>query len=120
MLVRGAFSWSVSHYEKVNPPSFAAARQWVAAYAARFGDVVAEAPPTRPPMKRPTGIDAKLLKAGGCREAWLASDVPALFAEAMVRCHHAGAYCATDGFCHFGDCNMEMVPRPPIEEELEA
>ena len=27
------------------------------------------------------------------------------FAKAMMKCQHAGAYCASDGFCHYGgDC----------------
>lgn len=38
------------------------------------------------------------------RESWLKMD-PEHFAAAMMRCQHAGAYCAEDGFCHFdGDC----------------
>lgn len=103
-----AFNWNLSHMLDHYPPSFAAARKWVAAYAAGYGQVVEEAPPSRPRMKRPVGNDRKLLKAGGCRESWLASDVPELWAEAVVRCQHAGGYCGQDGFCHFGDCAMEM------------
>lgn len=38
-------------------------------------------------------------------EAWLSSDVPERFAEAAIKCQHAGGFCMDDGFCHFdGQC----------------
>lgn len=104
------FSWSLSESEGVWPASFKEARKWLQAYAARFGQTFEETFPDRYP--RPSGADRLLMKAGGCREAWLRSDVPALFGEAAVRCHHAGGYCMADGYCHFGDCDMEMDPQP--------
>lgn len=108
------FSWNLSYTENRWPASFAEAREWVSAYAARYGQIFEEAVKDR--AKVPTGNDRKLLKAGGCRESWLASDVPALFGEAAVRCHHAGAYCMQDGYCHLGDCDMEY-DLPPTEDE---
>lgn len=108
------FSWNLSHTEGHWPASFADARKWVAAYAARYGQVFEEVVTER--QKRPTGEDRKLLKAGGCKEAWLSSDVPALFAEAAVRCQHAGAYCMQDGYCHIGGCDMEYEPSPQQQE----
>lgn len=106
----GVFSWSVSHVEKVWPADFDAAREWVAAYAARHGQILEEE--IKPRMKRPIGDDRKLWKAGGCREAWLASDIPDLYAAAAVRCQHMGGFCMYDGYCHFGNCDMEMTPEP--------
>jgi hypothetical protein len=104
----GHFSWNVSALNNIWPKSFAAAREWVAAYAAGFGQTVEEI--RKEQMKRPSGEDRKALKAGGCREAWLTSEIPTLWAEAMVRCQHPGAYCGEDGYCHYGDCDMEMLP----------
>lgn len=38
-------------------------------------------------------------------EKWLDSDDPHKFASAMMKCQHYGAFCSSDGFCHFnGDC----------------
>lgn len=108
---RGAFSWNLSCMEDVYPQNFAAAREWAAAYAARYGQTLHEIIKPREP--RPTGDDRKLFKSGGCREAWLRSDVPALWAEAALRCQHAGAFCMSDGYCHFGNCSMEMDPAEP-------
>ncbi|MGV8865201.1 MAG: hypothetical protein ACOH2T_29195 [Pseudomonas sp.] len=102
------FSWSLSHMENRWPSSFVEARAWVAAYGAGYGQTFDEVVKER--QKAATGDDRKLLKAGGCREAWLSSDVPALWAGAQVRCQHAGAYCGQDGYCHFGTCDMEMNP----------
>lgn len=108
---RTAFSWNVSYMQGVYPPSFSEARKWVHAYAAGFGQTIDEERKER--MKAPVGEDRKLLRAGGCKESWLRSDVPTLFAEAAVRCKHAGAFCMSDGYCHFGTCNMQMDPEPP-------
>src|SRR6185369_15647322 len=72
------FNWNVSAMLDIWPPSFKQARQWVAAYAAGYGQTVEEI--RKDQIKRPAGGDRKLLKAGGCREAWLTSDVPQLFA----------------------------------------
>lgn len=40
------------------------------------------------------------------RESWLKEgSTPEQFAAAMIRCHHQGGFCASDGFCHFdGKC----------------
>lgn len=113
--VRGRFSWNVSHLEKVRPANFKIARQWVAAYASRFGEVLEEIIKPRTPIA--VGADRKLLKAGGCHEAWLESSIPELWAEACMRCQHPGGFCSQDGFCHYGNCNMVMKPRPPAPPE---
>jgi hypothetical protein len=40
------------------------------------------------------------------------------FGNAMGKCRHAGAYCASDGFCHFdGEC-FKTAP-PDIEDRIE-
>jgi hypothetical protein len=101
-----AFTWNVSAMLDVWPENFAEARQWVAAYAAGYGQTVQEI--TKPRDPQPTGDDRKVFKAGGCREWWLRSDVPKLFGEATFRCQHAGGFCMQDGYCHFGTCDMEM------------
>ena len=101
------FTWNVTHLEGVTLPNFAAARAWVHAYAARFGQTVVEV--VNPRTARPAGKAAKALKAGECHEAWLASDIPALWAEAMVRCQHPAGFCGEDGYCHYGDCAMQML-----------
>lgn len=106
-----AFSWNVTHLEGRVFRTFKEARSWVRAYAARYGQSVTEVVKER--AKRASGEDAKLLRAGGCREAWLESDVPALWAEAQMRCQHPGGFCGADGFCHYGDCDMVMNPAPP-------
>lgn len=108
------FSWNLSAHENVWPANFTEARAYIARYAARYGQDILEAEPDRPRMKRATGDDARLLKAGGCREAWLDSDVPALWSEAMMRCGHAGGYCGQDGHCHYGNCDMEMRPMQEV------
>lgn len=36
------------------------------------------------------------------RESWLSSDDPKKFAAAMMCCKHPAAYCAEDGYCHYG------------------
>lgn len=42
---------------------------------------------------------------GRPRESWLKGRDHAKYAEAMLLCKHAGAYCSADGFCHYGgDC----------------
>lgn len=46
------------------------------------------------------------------RESWLRGNNHEQFALAMMRCQHAGGYCAQDGFCHFrrngdGSCFRE-------------
>ena len=42
--------------------------------------------------------------SGRPSEAWLRSTDPKKAAEAMVRCQHAGAFCWSDGYCHYGTC----------------
>lgn len=38
-------------------------------------------------------------------EAWLKSDDPERFAEAAIKCEHAGGFCMEDGYCHLdGAC----------------
>lgn len=104
------FSWSLSQSENVWPKSFKEARKWAAAYAARYGQTFEEVIKERAPVG--SRADRALLKAGGCKEAWLRSDVPALFGEAAIRCQHAGAFCFGDGYCHLGGCDMTMDPLP--------
>ena len=104
----GAFTWNASLMMAKQFASFAEARAWVAEYAAQHGQEIEEK--KKPQMARPRGEDAKLLRSGGCAERWLASDVPTLWAEAMVRCKHPAGYCGSDGYCHYGDCDMLMVP----------
>jgi len=90
------------------PPTFEAARKWVKAYAAGHGLVLEEIVPERQRYPKPSPEDRRLLKEGGCKEEWLGSDVPELWAEAMCRCRHPGGFCGQDGFCHYGDCRMAM------------
>lgn len=44
------------------------------------------------------------------------------FANAMMKCRHAGGYCAEDGFCHYdGDCFKTASPAVEARiEEVEA
>lgn len=120
------FSWNLSTMLEKWPANFREAREWVHAYAAGFGQEVEER--VRRPWPRMKGEDRKLFKSGGCNEAWLASEVPELFAEAAVRCRHAGGYCMSDGFCHYGTCDMKMVANatkarpdaPPPQENSNA
>ena len=60
-------------------------------------------------------------------EAWLVpkADIDLhheRFAKVMMKCQHAGAYCAADGFCHFdGECFKTADPRTEARiEALEA
>jgi len=94
------------------PQGFAAARKWVHAYAAGHGLVLEEIVPERHRYPKPSREDRRILKEGGCKEDWLESDVPELWAEAMCRCQHPGGFCGQDGFCHYGDCRMTMRLRP--------
>ena len=113
----GRFSWNLSAMIDAWPKGFSAARVFVHGYAAQHGQVVTEAPPRRPRSPRAVGTDAALLRAGGCREAWLRCDIPSLWAEAMVRCQSPAAECGSKGRCAYGDCNMEMDPVEPEEPE---
>ena len=113
------FQWNASQLNDVWPLSFTEARRWVHAYAAGLGQIVEEVKPP-PRLKMPTGEDRKLFKAGGCKEAWLRSDVPHLWAEAVIRCQHAGSFCGQDGFCHLEVCDMEMDPRTPVDTATPA
>lgn len=85
-------------------PNFATARRWVAAYAVRHGQIIAETKKTR--IAKAVGIDRKALRSGQCHESWLSSDIPELWAEAMVRCQHPAGFCGSDGYCHYGTCGM--------------
>lgn len=113
----GAFQWNVSALNNYWPHTFGEARKWVKAYAAGFGQDIEEV--VKPRMVRAVGMDRKLMRAGGCKEVWLKSDIPELWATAMVRCQHPGAFCGSDGYCHYGTCSMEMEPEPPCEEDDE-
>lgn len=115
-LLAGGFSWNLSVLENVWPDNFAVARRWIAAYGSRYGQVIGEAPPCRPRSPRPSGKDRAILKSGGCCEAWLSSDCPPLWAEAMIRCRHAAGFCGKDGYCHSGACDMEMLPEVVRED----
>src|SRR5262249_23082496 len=97
------------------PKNFTAARQWVIAWADRHGMSLEEKGKKRYP--RASHQDNAIFKAGDCRESWLSSDVPKLWAEAMVRCQHPAGYCGGDGFCHYGDCAMQMCPKHEPEAE---
>lgn len=35
------------------------------------------------------------------RESWLRSDEPDEWAAAMMCCRHPGAFCGSDGYCHY-------------------
>lgn len=103
----GLQSWSLSAALNRYPKTFNEARLVVQQVAASHGyEAFEEIKRVRVPRAR--GGDRRVLRDGGCREAWLGSVVPELWAEAMVRCKHAGGFCGQDGYCHFGDCNMEM------------
>lgn len=108
------FSWNVTAMSGQQLGTFAEARRWVHSYAAGFGQTVTEAEPRRPRMKRPSRADAATMKEGVCKEAWLESDVPTLWAEAVVRCQHPAGYCGHDGYCHYGDCAMLMNDRSAL------
>jgi hypothetical protein len=89
----------------------------VQAYAAGHGLVLEEIVRERPCRPRGSREDRQFLKDGGCKEEWLESDVPELWAEAMCRCRHPGGFYGQDGFCHYGDCSMAMRQR---QEETEG
>lgn len=95
--------------------NFKQARSWVNAISIRYNLNIQEK--IRKVMPRPKGYDRMLLKQGGCKEAWLSSDIPNLYAEAMMRCHNASGECSYKGFCVFRDCNMIMENKPDLIEE---
>ena len=107
-LHKGPHSWSLSAAINQYPKTFTEARILVRQVAASHGyepfqEII------KPRMPRAHGEDRRILREGGCREAWLRSDIPELWAEAVVRCEHAGAFCGQDGYCHLGGCRMEMT-----------
>ena len=115
---RKALSWNVSAMTGHWPRSFTEARQWIEAYAGRYGhEVIETLPPNR--KKRAPKEDRAVLNSGGCREAWLSADYPDLYAEACLRCRHPGGFCSQDGYCHYGDCDMEMMPLQAEQAEVE-
>lgn len=114
---QGPSTWSASAQEHILPPDFKSAREWVKAYGVKHNQTITERIKER--EKQPKGIDRILFKSGTCHERWLESDVPKLFAEAAIRCQHAGAYCMQDGFCHYGDCDMVMNERPKLDERAD-
>lgn len=113
-LTNGLLSVNLSNVTRVWPSTFKEARRWVAAWLAGYGRTATEA--TKKPRAKVHIVERRLACAGTCREAWLSSEDPTLFAEAMMRCQHPGAFCASDGFCHYGDCNMEMNSKAPEDE----
>lgn len=40
------------------------------------------------------------------------------FGKAMAKCQHAGAYCASDGFCHYEGACFKTAS-PDIEDRIE-
>lgn len=102
---------------KTYPKNFADARQWMKAIGSGLGYDLQEI--KRPQYPRAKGEDRKIYKAGGCKESWLDSDVPELWAEACCRCKHLGAYCGQDGFCHLGGCNMIMDVEHDQDDEAD-
>ncbi len=103
-----ARQWCVSRTENIDLPSFAAARVWVHAWAARYGRRIREDVPARRCPKIGPRACRALLAAGGCRESWLTSDAPRLAAEGAVRCQSPAADCHHYGRCQYGTCDMEM------------
>ena len=100
--------WCINSVINRQPANYADARLIVAQLAAThghppFSELVQER------QKRPTRAASALFKKGECKEEWLKSDIPALWAEAMVRCQHPAGYCGQDGYCHYGDCDMQMT-----------
>lgn len=89
------------------------ARDYIKVFATGSGLHLTELISEEKKCPRPGREDAALLRQGIVKEEWLASDVPTLWAEAMVRCQHPAGFCGQDGFCHYGDCKMEMKPVEP-------
>ena len=104
--------WCINSVISRQPKNYEDARLLVKQLAATHGH-----PPfaerVKPRQKRPKGEASALFKRGECKEEWLSSDIPALWAEAMVRCQHPAGYCGRDGYCHYGDCNMQMRDATP-------
>jgi hypothetical protein len=119
MLKCGRLSINVSSANKF--ANTAEARKWAATFLARHRLDIPERPKhDKPPMRQPRGDDRKAYRAGDVHEAWLESDVPVLWAAAMVRCQHPGGFCGADGYCHYGDCSMTMNPEPVEPENADA
>lgn len=94
------FSWCLRLPENVK--SFSAAREYITAYGLRYGQQISER--RKPKSPRGAERDYERLRSGHIQEDWLKSDVPALYAAAMLRCKHPAGYCSEDGFCHYEDC----------------
>lgn len=62
----------------------------------------------------------KIRQLGFPRGSWLRSEDPYKFAAAMSKCRHNGAFCAQDGFCHYGDCFSKKRQKDEILSRLEA
>ena len=102
-------SWSLSQQYDYWPNKFEEARKYAVSYFARYGyGAVETGRKVGNRSKRPKGTERDLIKSGKCRESWLSSEVPVLWAEAMVRCQHPAGYCGHDGYCIYGDCDMEL------------
>lgn len=106
-LHKGAQMWSLSAAISRYPKTFQQARLLVQQVASSHGYEPFEEV-VKPRVPRARGEDRRIFREGGCREAWLKSDIPELWAEAVSRCKHSGGYCGQDGFCHLGGCCMEM------------
>jgi len=105
-LHQGNQMWSLNDAIGRNPKTYAEARKLVQQIAATHGYPPLEEI-TKDRKKVAPLEDRRLLKAGVCKESWLSSDYPELWAEAMMRCQHPGGHCGQDGYCHMGDCDME-------------
>ena len=55
------------------------------------------------------------------RESWLGEDSSDwAWATAMMKCRHAGAYCAADGYCHLGGECFPGTRMLAIKQEIEV
>jgi hypothetical protein len=113
----GNFGLNLSAVKGIFPDSEEGARKWLKTFAEGHGLHLTERLKVKKHIPRGNREQYRDLKAGVVKEEWLASDVPALWAEAMVRCQHPGGHCGQDGFCHYGDCNMQMMPEKANPEE---
>lgn len=103
-----AFQWELGRAEGHVFAEFAAARQFVAVWAARYGQTIQEVRTLRKSYPRGSRAHRALMAGGGCLESWLTSDAPELFATAMTRCNSPAQDCQYAGYCRYGDCEMQM------------
>lgn len=108
-----AYQWELGRAEGHVFAEYAAARQFVAVWAARYGQSIQEVKTLRKSYPRGSHAHRALMASGGCLESWLTSDAPELFATAMTRCGSPAQDCHHAGRCQYGDCNMQMdISRP--------